>query len=78
VRIVAGALACTILGALIGAGVGFVLNLQPVPVPDEGLGFVNYVGPILGGSIGASLGLIFGGGWVARLVSKREETRRSL
>ena len=57
------------------AGVGWLGNPKAVAVPDETLQFVNYVGPILGGSIGATFGFIFGGGWVAKTIADREDPR---
>jgi hypothetical protein len=75
VKILAGALVCTVVGALIGAGLGWLGNPKPVAVPDESLQFVNFVGPILGGSIGATLGFILGGGWVAKVIADRQDTR---
>ena len=65
-KVILGAMACTLAGGLLGAGLGWLGNPKPVALPDEGLGFVNYVGPIAGGSVGGTLGLIFGGGWIAR------------
>jgi hypothetical protein len=55
--------------------VGWLGNPRPVAVPDPELGFVNFVGPVLGGSIGATFGLIFGGGWVARTIANRKEAQ---
>jgi hypothetical protein len=69
VKVVGGALACLLAGALLGAAIGWAGNPKPVEVPDAGLGFVNYLGPIVGGSVGATFGLILGGGWVARVVN---------
>ena len=72
-KIVAGALAFTLAGAAAGAGLGWLGNPGPVPVPDAGLGFVNYVGPIAGAAVGATFGFIFGGGWVAKRVAVSRE-----
>lgn len=72
-KVVAGALAFTLAGGLLGAGIGWAINPRPVPLPDSGLGFVNYVGLFLGGAVGATFGLVFGGGWVAKLASARQE-----
>jgi hypothetical protein len=73
VKVVAGALAFTLAGALLGAAVGWVGNPKPVAVPEEGLAFVNYLGPIVGGAVGATFGLVLGGGWVAKVLGSREE-----
>jgi hypothetical protein len=75
VKILVGTLAFTLAGALVGAGIGWLANPKAIAVPDEGLQFVNYVGPILGGSIGATFGFIFGGGWVAKTIADREDPR---
>jgi hypothetical protein len=72
VKVVLGALGLTVAGAALGAGLGWLANPRPVALPDESLGFVNYVGPILGGSLGGTFGLIFGGGWFFRFVDKSE------
>jgi hypothetical protein len=74
-KVILGALGFTLLGAALGAGVGWLGN-QAAAVPDD-LGFVNYVGSIVGASVGATLGFIFGGGWVAKAVAAREEGRES-
>jgi hypothetical protein len=77
VKVVGGALAFLLAGALLGAAIGWAGNPKPVEVPDAGLGFVNYLGPIVGGSVGATFGLILGGGWVARMVNSGDAARAS-
>ena len=71
-KVVFVTIALVLAGALLGAGLGWLANPQAVAVPAEHLDFVNYVGPILGGSLGGTFGLIFGGGWYARSVARRE------
>jgi hypothetical protein len=71
-KVILGALGFTLLGAAFGAGAGWLGNPAPVAVSGD-LGFVNYVGPIVGASVGATVGFIFGGGWVARTISRKEE-----
>jgi hypothetical protein len=72
VKIVLVTLVLLLAGALVGAGVGWLVNPKAVALPDESLGFVNYVGPILGGALGGTFGLIFGGGFYAGMVARRE------
>ncbi len=77
-KIVAGALTFTLLGALVGTGIGWLGNPKPVEVPEEGLGFINWVGPILGAGVGGTLGLIFGGGWYASRIVSHDKAARDL
>ena len=74
-KVVLVTLALLMAGALLGTGVGWLINPKAVVPPDDQLGFVNYVGPILGGAVGGTFGLIFGGGLYARMVARREGDR---
>jgi hypothetical protein len=77
-RILLGALGFTLLGAALGGGIGFLVALRAGPVTHEqGMEFVNYVQPILFGSIGATFGFILGGGWVAQQVTRAEERQEN-
>jgi hypothetical protein len=76
VKIVAGAIAFTLLGAALGLGIGWLFKPTPVEPPEQGLEFVNWIGPIVGGSVGATFGLIFGGGWLAARMSQRDDAAR--
>ena len=75
-KVLAGALAFLLAGAAIGAAVGLVFRPIAVQPPEPGLEFVNWIGPILGGGIGGTFGLIFGGGWLASRISRDGAERR--
>jgi hypothetical protein len=72
-RVFLGALASLLLGALVGAGFGLLVNPRPVAVPNPELAFVNYIGPIIGAAVGGTLGFIFGGGWLLSRAGRRSD-----